>query len=272
MQVSATGEDARGGEVVERGEHGREGLVHLRRRLAALALVLSLGGCVVVDRLRDLVVGEDLPRRVVVEGELQLSAALPLLPALPVVAAGLVVDDADAPCAFGDVDAVDLAAEGDRPASAQWYLDGFEFLFEGLRDEAVIGRLDLVAQHLLDVASQADADRVEEGGIHDAAFLCEAGEILVHQGSDSLGQLVGCIRCEGELVLLLELSEEPVGHRVIERAEVLGLGLVGALGLFPRAEPEAGLQEVAVRAAGEGLDDARGRSLPREAQPRDRFI
>ena len=72
-------------------------------------------------------------------------------------------------------------------------------------------------------------------------------------------------------MLLLELGEEPVRHRVVEGAEVLGLGLVGALGLLPRAEPQAGLQEVAVRAAGEGLDDARGRPLAREAQPGTRL-
>ena len=55
----------------------------------------------------------------------------------------------------------------------------------------------------------------------------------------------------GRQALLARAGEEPVRHRVVERAEVQAVELVDALGLLPGPETQAALQEVAVRAVGE---------------------
>src|SRR5262249_27397650 len=99
-------EDAGLGQAVERREHLLERLRHLRCRRASLPLVLALRRRVVVDGFRDLAPGIEGLGRAVVDRELQLAAALPLLFPLPVVAAGLVVDHADVALARRGVDPV----------------------------------------------------------------------------------------------------------------------------------------------------------------------
>ena len=78
------------------------------------------------------------------------------------------------------------------------------------------------------------------------------------------------VRAERQPSLLGQLGEEPMRHRVVEAAEVLALDLVGALGLFPRAQVQAALQEVAVGALGEALNGAGGRPLAGETEPGER--